>query len=133
MNNPNPVTYYPLTQYTINNAVVGAHRPTDQSGYAVVYRHGEPAPHLHLQPADQLPFYNLVSYGGRASYSHRLSPRLSLGASYNYNSLDFGHGQQRSGIQTISVTARLPDPSEHVDLWLGGTGVHGDENHCAFV
>ena len=43
MNNPNPVTYYPLTQYTLNNAVVDAHRPTDESGHAVVYRYGESA------------------------------------------------------------------------------------------
>ena len=67
-----------------------------------------------------VPFYNLISYGGRASYSHQLSPRLSLGAGYNYNSLDFGKGQQRSGIQTISMTADyLIRPNMSISGWVG--------------
>jgi hypothetical protein len=120
MNNPNPVTYYPLTQYTLNSAVMtltdqltkvdtlsftGTENLRRTSTYNVV---------------TSVPFYNLVSYGGRASYSHRLSARLSLGADYNYNSLDFGKGQQRSGIQTISMTADyLIRPNMSISGWIG--------------
>jgi len=67
-----------------------------------------------------VPFFNLVSYGGRFAYSHRLSARLSLGGGYDYNSLDFGKGQQRSGIQTIQFTADyLILPNMTLTGWVG--------------
>jgi hypothetical protein len=67
-----------------------------------------------------VPFYNLVSYGGRASYAHQVSPRLTLGAGYDYNTLDFGRGQQRSGIQTITATIDyLIRPNMTISGWIG--------------
>ncbi|MFZ0706872.1 MAG: hypothetical protein WAM71_14795 [Candidatus Korobacteraceae bacterium] len=45
--------------------------------------------------------YNLVSYSGGANYSHRVSAQLSFGGGYNFTSLDFSHGQQRSGIEAL--------------------------------
>lgn len=119
MNNPNPVTYYPLSQYTLNNALLTL---TDQLTKVdtLSFSGTENLRRTSTYNLLTLPFYNLVSYGGRASYSHRLSPRLSLGASYDYNSLDFGHGQQRSGTQTITMTADyLLRPNMTISGWVG--------------
>jgi hypothetical protein len=120
LNNPNPVSYSPLTQYQLNNGLLTL---TDQltkvdtlafSGTANLRRTS------NFNLVTSVPFYNLVSYGGRASYSHRLSSRLSLGAGYDYNSLDFGHGQQRSGIQTIQITADyVLRPNMSISGWIG--------------
>ncbi len=120
MNNPNPVSYYPLTQYTLNNGLMTL---TDQltkvdtlsfTGTANLRRTST------YNLLTTVPFYNLVSYGGRGSYSHQFSPRLSLGAGYDYNSLDFGKGQQRSGIQTITMTADyLIRPNITISGWIG--------------
>ncbi len=120
INNPNPVSYYPLTQYTLNDGLLTL---TDQltkvdtlsfTGTANLRRTST------YNIVTAVPFYNLVSYGGRASYAHRLSPRLSLGAGYDYNSLDFGKGQQRSGIQTISMTVDyLIRPNMTISGWIG--------------
>jgi hypothetical protein len=67
-----------------------------------------------------VPFYNLVSYGGRFAYAHQMSARLSLGGGYDYNSLDFGKGQQRSGIQTIQFTVDyLLRPNMTITGWIG--------------
>jgi len=45
--------------------------------------------------------FNLISYSGGANYSHRVSAQLSFGGGYNFTSLDFSHGQQRSGIEAL--------------------------------
>jgi len=120
MNNPNPVTYYPLTQYTLN---FGSLTLTDQLSKVdtLTFTGSE---NLRRTSTYNLltavPFYNLNSYGGRANYSHQLSARLSLGAGYDYNSLDFGHGQQRSGIQTVSMTVDyLLRPNMSISGWVG--------------
>jgi len=120
MNNPNPVTYYPLTQYTQNFASLTL---TDQLTKVDTISFNGTANLRQTSTYNLLstvPFYNLTSYGGRASYSHQFSPRLSLGAGYDYNSLDFGSGQQRSGIQTISMTAEyLIRPNMTISGWVG--------------
>ncbi len=119
MNNPNPVTYYPLSQYTLNNALLTL---TDQLTKVdtLSFSGTENLRQTSTYNLLTLPFYNLISYGGRASYSHRLSPRLSLGAGYDYNSLDFGRGQQRSGTQTITMTAEyLLRPNMTISGWVG--------------
>jgi hypothetical protein len=120
MNNPNPVTYFPLTQFTQNTGLLTL---TDQltkvdtlsfTGTSNLRRTST----YNLLTA--VPFYNLVSYGGRAAYSHQLSARLSLGAGYDYNSLDFGKGQQRSGVQTISMTTDYAiRPNMTISGWIG--------------
>src|SRR5215469_10529692 len=104
MNNPNPVIYKPLTRFTQNfGTMTLTNRLTKVdtisfNGTANLRRTST------YNLLTSVPFYNLVSYGGRASYAHQLSPRLSLGGGYDYNSLDFGKGIQRSGIQTITAT-----------------------------
>ena len=120
MNNPNPVLYTPLTQYTQNYGLLTL---TDQmskvdtlsfTGTANLRRTST------YNLATTVPFYNLISYGGRAAYSHQFSPRLSVGAGYDYNSLDFGKGQQRSGVQTISMTADYSiRPNMTISGWIG--------------
>jgi hypothetical protein len=120
LNDPNPITYSSITQYTLNNAFLAL---TDQLTKADTltftgttnYRHTS-----NYNLVTSVPFYNLTSYGGRVSYSHRLSPRLSLGAGYDYNSLDFGHGYQRSGIQTPQMTVEyLIRPNMSISGWIG--------------
>ncbi|HZD30653.1 MAG TPA: hypothetical protein VE779_03240 [Candidatus Angelobacter sp.] len=120
LNNPNPVAYYPLTQYTSNRAILTL---TDQLSKTDTLAFTGTANLRNTSTYNLLsavPFYNLISYGGRASYSHQLSARLSLGADYDYNTLDFGHGQQRSGIQTIQMTGSyLLKPNMTISGWLG--------------
>ena len=120
MNNPNPVSYVPLTQFMYNNGLMTLTNQLTKvdtlsfTGTANLRRTST------YNLLTSVPFYNLISYGGRASYSHQLSPRLSLGAGYDYNSLDFGRGQQRSGIQSISMTADyLIRPNMSISGWVG--------------
>jgi len=120
LNNPNAVSYYPLSNFTQNNAFLTV---TDQitkrdtlafTGTENLRRTAT------YNIATSVPFYNLNSYGGRANYSHVISPRLTLGAGYDYNNLDFGKGQQRSGIQTISFTGDYQiNPNMTISGWIG--------------
>jgi hypothetical protein len=119
MNNPNPVTYFPLTQYTTNNAILALTNQLTKVD-TLTFTGTESLRRTSSYNLISTPFYDLVSYGGRASYTHQLSPRLTLGASYNYNSLDFGKGQQRSGVQTISLTMDyLIRPNMSISGWIG--------------
>jgi hypothetical protein len=120
MNNPNPVVYTPLTNSTQNTGLMTL---TDQltkvdtlsfNGTANLRRTS------NYNLVTSVPFYNLVSYGGRAAYAHQMSPRLTLGAGYDYNTLDFGKGQQRSGIQTITATIDyVIRPNMTISGWVG--------------
>ncbi|HVO78680.1 MAG TPA: hypothetical protein VMT39_01555 [Candidatus Bathyarchaeia archaeon] len=120
MNNPNPTSYYPLTRFTTNSGVLAL---TDQLSKADTLAFTGTANLRRTSTYNQVtsvPFYNLVSYGGLASYAHRFSPRLTLGANYDYNSLDFGHGQQRSGIQSMQMTVDyLLRPNLSISGWVG--------------
>lgn len=120
LNNPNPVTYSSITRYTLNNAFLAL---TDQLTKVDTLTFTGTTSYRHTSTynlATSVPFYNLTSYGGRLSYSHRFSARLSVGAGYDYNSLDFGHGQQRSGIQTPQMTVEyLIRPNISISGWIG--------------
>jgi hypothetical protein len=119
-NNPNAVAYYPLTSFLQNSGIVTL---TDQvtkrdtlsfSGTADLRRTAS------YNLATSVPFYNLTSYGGRFNYAHQVSARLNLGGGYDFNSLDFGKGQQRSGIQTITFTVDyLLRPNMTISGWVG--------------
>jgi hypothetical protein len=120
LNNPNPVTYYPLTQYTNNQAILALTDQLTKVDTLVFTGTANLRETSTYNLLTAVPFYNLVSYGGRMSYLHQLSPRLSLGADYDYNSLDFGRGQQRSGIQTPQMTASyLIRPNMSISGWIG--------------
>lgn len=120
MNNPNPVSYYPLTNFTQNNAFLTL---SDQLSRRDTLAFTGTANYRYTSTYNVLtsvPFYNLISYGGRAAYTHEVNPRLTLGVGYDFNSLDFGHGQQRSGIQTISVTGDYQiNPNMTISGWVG--------------
>ena len=119
-NNPNPVTYTPLSSFTQNTAFLTlANQLTKVDSLAFTGTTSlRNTSSYNLE--NSVPFYNLISYGGLASYTHRLSPRLTLGGGYNYNSLDFGRGQQRSGIQTIEFIADyLIRPNMSISAWIG--------------
>ena len=119
MNNPNPIFYTPLTRTTVN---LGTMTLTNKLTKVDTLSFNGTANLRRTSTYNLLtnPFYNLVSYGGRASYAHQLSPRLTLGAGYGYNSLDFGKGIQRSGIQTISGTVDyLFRPNMTISVWAG--------------
>ena len=68
----------------------------------------------------QAGLYNLISYSGGANYSHKISAQLSLGGGYNFTSLDFSHGQQRSGISAIQGFANYQlSKSFSISGWAG--------------
>lgn len=119
LNNPAPNTYVPLSRYMNNTGLLEltdrltAHDTLDFSGTSYIRRTSN-------SNLVTVPFYNLVSYAGRASYNHQFSPQLTLGVGYNYNSLDFGHGVQRTGAQTLLLSAQYTiRPHMVVSVWVG--------------
>ena len=119
-NNPNPVTYTPLSSFTQNTAFLTLSNQLTKVDTLTFTGTTSLRNTSTYNLVNSVPFYNLISYGGLASYTHRLSPRLTLGGSYDYNSLDFGHGQQRSGIQTIEFIADyLIRPNMSISGWIG--------------
>lgn len=118
-NDPNNYTYYALSQFTHNDASLGL---TDQitKRDSLDFLGTENYRHTDRADLTSVPFYNLTSYGGRASYNHVISPRVTVGGSYDYNSLDFGHGFQRSGTQSIIGSVQyLLRKGFIVSVWIG--------------
>ncbi len=56
MNNPNPVTYYPLTQFTQNTGLLTLTDQLTKVDTLIFYWHLESAPHFHLRPANHRSF-----------------------------------------------------------------------------
>ena len=115
-NQPNPTIYVPLTTTEQNYGIVdltyqiNAHDSLTFTGTENFRRF------LH----NTYSAYNLYSYGGVTSYQHIFSARLSAGAAYSYTSLDFGHGQSRSGIQMMQGFATYQfSPHMVVTGWVG--------------
>ena len=119
-NNPNPVSYVPLTTFTQNNALLTLTNQITKRDTLSFTGTANLRQTSTYNVLTSVPFYNLISYGGRANFAHQYSPRLTLGVGYDYNSLDFGHGQQRSGIQTIQFTVDyLIRPNMTITAWIG--------------
>ncbi len=101
--NPNPNTYVPFAITNQNEAEMDMAYQLSRydtitfTGNETFRRYSNYSPNYSFQAG----LYNLISYSGGANYSHKLSARLSLGGGYNFTSLDFSHGQQRSGISAI--------------------------------
>ena len=121
-NDPNPTAYYQSATTTQNYGVLDltnqltAHDTLTFSGTESFRRYSNQSQSINSTFFAE----NLVSYGGRANYSHNFSSRLALGGGYNYTSLDFGHGQQRSGVQNIQFTVDYQiSPSMTVSGWIG--------------
>ncbi len=117
--NPNPVTYAPLAVYSQNMGVLAL---TNQltSHDTLTYTGTETFRRINSYGTFTSPFQNMISYGGRADYSHQLSARLSLGVGYEFDSYDFGHGLQRSGVQSIKFSSSyLIRPNMNISIWVG--------------
>jgi hypothetical protein len=117
--NPNPVTYAPLAVYSQNMGLLSL---TNQltSHDTITYTGTEMFRRVNNYGGFVSPFQDMISYGGRADYSHQLSARLSLGGGYEFDSYDFGHGIQRSGVQTIKMSGEyLIKPGMTISVWLG--------------
>jgi len=115
-NQPNPTIYVPLTTTEGNygNAdltyQINAHDSLTFTGTESFRRY------LH----NTYSVYNLYSWGGLGVYQHMFSSRFSVGGAYNFTSLDFGHGQSRSGISTIQAFASYQlGPHMYVTGWVG--------------
>ena len=115
-NQPNPTVYVPTATTESNSAVVNltyqiaAHDSLTFTGTEGFTRY------LHTTYSA----YNIYSWGGVGAYQHFFSARLSAGGAYSFTSLDFGHGQSRSGVQVFEgfVNYKL---SQHMSLsgWIG--------------
>jgi hypothetical protein len=117
-NQPNPTVYVPLTTTEANYGnvdltyQVNAHDSITLTGTEGFRRY------LH----NTYSAYNLYSWGGTAVYQHVFSRRLSAGGGYTFTSLDFGHGQSRSGIQLFQAFASYQlGPHMSVSGWVGPT------------
>jgi len=115
-NQPNPTIYVPLTTTEANYGnidltyQINAHDSLTFTGTESFRRY------LH----NTYSAYNLYSWGGAAIYQHMFSPRLSAGGAYSFTSLDFGHGQSRSGIQLFQAFASYQiGPHMSVSGWVG--------------
>lgn len=115
-NQPNPTIYVPLTTTEGNYGnidltyQINAHDSLTFTGTESFRRY------LH----NTYSAYNLDSWGGVAIYQHMFSPRLSAGGAYSFTSLDFGHGQSRSGIQMIQAFISYAlGPHMLVSGWVG--------------
>ena len=120
INNPNPVAYVPLTRYELNNAIMTLTNQISKRDTLAFTGTWDLRRTTTYNIATSVPFFNLISYSGRANYSHQFTPRLSLGAGYDFTSLDFGRGQQRSGLQTMQFTASyLIRQNMTLSGWIG--------------
>jgi hypothetical protein len=120
-NDPNPNTYVPFAVTEQN--IVEADASDQLSKYDTLTFTGSETFRRYSNYGTytfQSGLYNLVSFSGGANYSHRMSAQLSIGAGYNFTSLDFSHGQQRSGISAIQLFANyLVSKSLTVSGWAG--------------
>ncbi len=102
-NNPNPNVYVPFA--TTNQNTVQLDLSNQLNRYDTLTFNGSESFRRYSNYSHDYTFqsglYNLISFSGGANYAHRFSAQLSVGAGYNFTSLDFSHGQQRSGISAI--------------------------------
>ena len=121
-NNPNPSVYIPFATTQQNFAELDL---SDQlSKYDTLTFNGTESFRRYSNYASNISFqgglYNLVSYSGGANYSHRISAQLSVGGGYTWTSLDFSHGQQRSGISAFQGFANYQvNRSWSISGWAG--------------
>jgi hypothetical protein len=115
-NDPDPVIYIPQAVYETNLGTVdlsyqlGEHDSINFTGSESFQR--------YLRGYSGL--WNSTSYSGGGFYQHEFSPQLSAGSGYEFTALDFGHGQERAGINMIEffVTYKF-SPRLSVSAWIG--------------
>ena len=104
--NPNPNVFVPFATTQQNFGRAGPVLSVDPVRHADLHRQRSRFADIAITRRtlpSRAGLYNLISYSGGANYSHRFSAQLSLGGGYNWTSLDFSHGQQRSGIRPFRV------------------------------
>ena len=121
-NNPNPNYYVPFTNTQQNFAE--ADLSDTLSKYDTLTFTGTESFRRYSNYASDINFtvglYNLISYSGGANYSHRFSSQLSIGGGYTFTSLDFSHGQQKSGIEALQFFANYQySQSWSLSGWAG--------------
>ena len=116
-NDPNPTIYIPQTTFQTNTGtadityMLGAHDTLDFSGFENFIRYQQSA-FLELQ--------NSYMWAGSAFYEHRFSARYAGGGGYEFSALDFGHGQERAGIQTFQgFLSYQINPGMSISGWVG--------------
>ncbi len=119
---PNPNTYVPFAITNQNQAVLDLADQLNQ--YDTITLTGNQSFRRYSNYSTSYTFqsglYNLISYSGGANYSHKMSAQLSVGGGYNFTSLDFNHGQQRSGISAIQGFANYQfSQSLSISGWAG--------------
>jgi hypothetical protein len=121
-NYPNPITYIPFA--TTSQNVAEADVAYQITKYDTLTFSGTESFRRYNNYSGSYTFqtglYNMISYVGSANYNHRVSPKLSLGGGYSFQSLDFSHGQQKSGISTIQFFASYQiNRSWSISGWAG--------------
>lgn len=117
--NPNPVTYAPLAVYSQNMGLLSLTNQLTRHD-TLTFTGTEDFRRTSNSGSFSNPFQNMISYGGRGDYAHQVSARLTLGAGYEFDSYDFGHGIQRSGVQTIKLsTSYLITRNTNFSVWVG--------------
>ena len=121
-NNPNPNVYVPFatTQQNFEEGdlsyQISKYDTLTFNGTETFRRFSNYTTNISFQGG----LYNLISYSGGANYNHRVSAQLSYGAGYTWTSLDFAHGQQRSGISAIQFFANYQlNKSWSISGWAG--------------
>src|SRR5208337_1590611 len=118
-NQPNPTTYAPLATTESNYAY--ADLTYQMSAYdSITFTGTENLTQYANGFYTSSSLYNWYAWGGVGQYQHVFSARLSAGGSYSYTAVDYGHGQSRSGIQSIQgfATYRFT-PHISVAGWVG--------------
>jgi hypothetical protein len=98
----NPTPNQPIPTVFFPNAVIEQNQATADIAYRLSDHDS-----LDFQGSESLLHYirgasglwNSYTWGGGAFYQHTFSQKLSAGGGYNFNALDFGHGQSRAGVQ----------------------------------
>lgn len=100
---PNPNTYVPFA--VANQNTVNADLSYQMNRHDTITFTGGESFRRYSNYSNTYTFatglYNMVSFTGGANYSHKFSAQFSAGGGYNFTSLDFSHGQQRSGVNAL--------------------------------
>jgi hypothetical protein len=132
-NYPNPITYVPFAATNQNLAQLDV--ANQLSRYDTLTFTGTESFRRYTNYSNtynfQIGLQNLISYMGGANFSHRFSPRISGGVGYNFQSMDFSHGQQRSGTSTIQFFANYQlSPSWSLSGWIGPQYISSKTTIC---
>jgi hypothetical protein len=116
-NNPNPTIYLPQTTFQTNTGslnltyTLSAHDTLSFGGFENFIRY---------QQSTILTLQNSYMWAGSSFYQHVFSARFAGGGGYDFNALDFGHGESRAGVQTFEGFASYKiSPSMSVSGWIG--------------